>query len=98
MVVVDLGTVAERDPIARLVDAAHEGVSESHVRGVSEDRADREGHVGRLESGRRDLVEQRLERVEVVLVDDGDPDVLVGQDLGGCDPRKTPTDDHDVRE
>ena len=41
-----------------------------------EDGPDRVGHVARLEAGRGHLVEQRLEGVEVALVDDGHLDRL----------------------
>jgi hypothetical protein len=44
-----------------------------------------------------DLVEQRLKRMEVVAVDDGDLDVGVPQPAGGGQPTETGPDHDDVR-
>ena len=96
VVVVNLRTVTERDEISCLIDAAHATVTKSHVRGVAENRANRKGHVGRLKTGRRHLIQQWQERVEVVLVDNGDPNVLMGQALGSGDAAESPTDNDDV--
>ena len=65
---------------------------------MAEDRANREGDVGRFESGRRHLVQQWLERMEVVLVDDGHAHVATGQTLGGGDPGEPSPEDDDVRQ
>src|ERR1700722_3468194 len=93
VVVGNLRIVAERDKVSRLVDAADPPVSESHVRGVTEDRANRKRHVGRFESRGRHLVEQRLKRVEVVLVVDRDAHVAPGQALRACDAAKAAAKD-----
>ena len=98
MVVGDLRTVTEDHDVAALIDAAHAAVAETNVLGVAEDRADGKGDVGRFESGRRHLVEQRLKRVEVVLVDDGHAHVATGQTLGGGDPGEPSPKDDDVRQ
>jgi hypothetical protein len=42
-----------------------------------QDAADRRGDIGGRQPGGRDLIEQRLEQVIVVLVDDGDVERLV---------------------
>jgi hypothetical protein len=72
-------------------------VTESHVLGVTEYRADGKGHVGRFQSGRRYLIEERHERMKIVLVDDRDSDVSIGQSLGDRDASESPTNDDDVR-
>jgi hypothetical protein len=45
----------------------------------------------------RDLVEERLERVEVVLVDEDDVDVRLLQRAGSADPRKASSENEDAR-
>ena len=47
------------------------------------------GHVGRRKTSRRDLVEQRLERVEVVPVDECDIDRRVLQFARGARDHRT---------
>ena len=52
---------------------------------------------GRLEETRRQLVEQRLEGVVVVLVDDDDVDVGLLQLVGGADPGEASAENEDPR-
>jgi hypothetical protein len=93
----DLGVVVEDNDAARVIDFANATMAETDVVGVAEDRADGVGHVGRFESRRRHLVQQGQERVEVVLVHDGDANVLVDQSPRGGDARESSADDHYVR-
>ena len=60
-----------------------------------EDAPHRVGDVGGVEAGGGHLVEQRLERVEVVAVDDGDVDVGVGELLRGSETTEPGADDDD---
>ena len=43
---------------------------------------------------RGDLIEQRLEQVEVALVNQGDAHIRLGQSLAGMHAGKAPTDNH----
>ena len=75
------------DPI--LVDA--------HVVLLVEEVADRMADRRLLEQPRRDLVEERLEGVVVVLVHEHDVDVALLQLLRGADPGKAAAEDEDAR-
>ena len=79
------------------VDAGDPPVPKGHIFGLPEDGANRIRDVGWLEAGRGDLVEQRQEGVEVVLVDDRDPDIRAGETLGDLDPGEATADDDDLR-
>ena len=58
--------------------------------------ADRRGDVGGRKPRGRDLIEQRLEQVIVVLVDDGDVEWLSGQHFRGGEPAEAGSDDDDA--
>ncbi len=51
---------------------------------------------GRLEQARRELVEQRLEGVVVVLVDEHDVDVRAPELAGGADPGEAAAEDENA--
>jgi hypothetical protein len=77
------------------VGAGGGGLHEGHVVLVVEDGAHRVGDVGGVQPGGGDLVEQRLEGVEVVAVDQRDRHVVgLGQGLGGGEPAEAGPDDH----
>ena len=61
---------------------------------AAEDATHGVGDVVGVEAGSGDLVQQRLEQVEVVGVDDGDVDGRLGEALGGGQPAESGTDDH----
>jgi hypothetical protein len=63
-----------------------------------EQAPDDEGDVGRVQAGGGDLVEQRLERVEVVAVDQRDLDRCAGQAAGRGEAAEPGTDHDHVRE
>ena len=66
--------VLQRDLVALPVDAGDRPLPEAQVLLLLEDAADRVGDVGCVQAGRGHLVQQRLERVEVVPVDERDLD------------------------
>ena len=67
------------------------------VRLVVEEITQRMPDRGRLEQRGCDLVEQRLERVVVVLVDHHDVDVRLLQRPGGADAGEAASEDQDAR-
>src|SRR5262249_25725010 len=68
-----------------------------HARVLAESLADVERDVARGELRCRDLVQQRLELMVVVLVDQGGPDVVLRQLPRASEPRESRPDDHDAR-
>src|SRR5262245_32174888 len=70
---------------------------EPRVALVVEEVADRMPDRGLLQEARRDLVQERLEGVVVVLVDEHDVDVGLLQLLGRADPAKAASEDEDAR-
>ena len=63
----------------------------------TEDAPNREADVVGVETRRGHLVQQRLERVEVVGVDQGHVDLGLRQTLGGADATESGSDDDDMR-
>ena len=51
-------------------------------------------HIGRRESGGRDLIEQRLDKMVVALIDHGDVERLASEALGRGKPAKADTNDY----
>ena len=95
--------VVERDAAAfgdhhalRDVDAGDLAEHDIHVPRARQDAADRRGDLGRREPGGRDLIEQRLEQVIIVLVDDGDVERAAGERLGGGQAAEAGSDDDDA--
>jgi hypothetical protein len=64
---------------------------------LTENVADRPGHVGRRERRGRDLVQQRLEAMVVLSVDHGDLERRAAQRFRGFDPAETRADNDDRR-
>ena len=63
----------------------------------TDDPADRVGDVGRREARRGHLVQQRLERVEVVAVHQRDVEVFASEGASGGQPAEPRSDDHHPR-
>ena len=63
---------------------------------MTEDRADRIGHVGRFETRRRDLVEQGQEGVKVVAIDERDANALIREPAYRRQPGEAAAHDDDV--
>ena len=97
VVVCELPTVANDHGLPLQIDPGDLAEHESNRSVPAEDPANREPDVVSVEPGGGDLVQQRLERVEVVGVDDGDVDIRLGQALGGSYAAEPGPDDDDVR-
>ena len=103
---VDLGAEAENEVVVaerfevgelhlarRQVDALHGRLVDGDVVVTVKEIAKRVPHGARLEQARRELVEQRLEGVVVVLVDEHDVGVRLLELLRGADPGKAAAED-----
>jgi hypothetical protein len=97
MVVGDLAPVGESHHLALTVDADDLAPAHVQVALAVEQPAHRVGHVGRVQARGGDLVEQRLERGEVLAVDKGDLDRQLVQAPGRGQAPEPGTHDHDVR-
>src|SRR5262249_11667050 len=80
----------------RGVDAAPLRHQHRRIRVAAEDMADRPGDVGGREGRGRDLIEQGLKAVMVLLVDDGHVDRRTHERLGGLDAAEAGTHDDDL--
>ena len=79
------------------VDACDPVLVDTNVVLLVEEVADRVSDGRLLEQAGRDLVEQRLEGVVVVLVDEDDVSAALLQLLGGADPGEAAAEDEDTR-
>ena len=77
------------------VDAGDSALPEAHVALAVEQAPHDVGHVGRAQAGGGHLVQQRLEGVEVVLVDERDLDRRSLQPPGDLEPAEPGADHHD---
>ncbi len=82
--------------MASVVDLANLRVTEPDVAGLAEDGADGISDLGGFEHCGRHLVQERQERVEIVLVDDRDSHVFVRETAGSRDAGETTADDDHV--
>ena len=98
-VVSDRATVGQDDLAFVGIDAL--GLTQDHrrVAMLAQDRAQRLGDVARGECAGRDLVQQRLEQVEVAADVEGDAHLGVDAEVAGrVEPREpSPDDDHPMR-
>ena len=76
-------------------DAAHAHPDVASAGARPDDPAYRLGDLVAVEAGRSHLVEQRLERVEVVGIDQQDVERLIEQPTGDGEAAEPTTDDHD---
>ena len=95
--VVGKGHVPGMDEPCLRIDARHVGHENGGVRLAPENAADRPGDVGRRQGSGRDLVEQRLEVMEVVPVDHRHVDGSSCQELGGCQAAEARPDNDNLR-
>ena len=95
IVVRNLAVVRQENP-ARLVDAFSFRHEELDIRIVAEERADRVRNLVLGQDGRRDLIQQRLEQLEVVAVDERDLDIFFSERLRELDAAESGTDDDDM--
>ncbi len=85
VVVVERSAVGELDGPLHHVDRGHRSLMDRDVRLVVEEIAERVPHRVRVEQVGRNLVEQRLEGVVVVLVDEDDVRFRAGEFPSGSD-------------
>src|ERR1700751_706077 len=78
----DVGDAAEQD---------------ANIRLIPKEAAYRPGDVSRRQTGRRDLIQQRLKQIVVALVDQGDPAARVAQRPRCSDAAKTAANDDHAR-
>jgi hypothetical protein len=64
---------------------------------LSEYRSDRNGDIGGIQTGRGNLVQERLEQMVVPPVDDRDVDRSISESLRCVQAGKSGTDDDDTR-
>jgi hypothetical protein len=63
---------------------------------LSEDRSDRNGDIGGIQTSRGNLVQERLEQMVVPSVDDRDVDRSISEGLRCVQAGKSRTDDDDT--
>ncbi len=78
------------------VDVVDDAEQHAHIALLAEHRAQRRRDLPRRQHAGRDLVEQRLEQMLVVLVDQRDLDRLVLERLDGADAAEAAADDDDA--
>ncbi|MPM27668.1 hypothetical protein SDC9_74181 [bioreactor metagenome] len=94
--------VVERAPVLEpygpqvRIDRGDGAADEPDARVLAGEVAQRIGHVARIETTGRDLVQQGLEGVVRMPVDKGDTTALAGELPGRLDPCETGTDDDDM--
>ena len=96
-VVGDGRETVEADFLRLEVDPGDRRLVDRGVVLVLDEVAERVPHGRRLEQARRQLVQQRLERVVVVLVDENDVDVGLLQLVRGTDPGEAAAENEDQR-
>src|SRR5664280_2230007 len=88
----NLRAIIDDDDPSRVVNGTYATVTKANVSGGAENRSNWVGDVGRLEARGRHLVQERLKRVEVVLVDNRDANILITEAFGSRDSREATTD------
>ena len=73
--------VPHDDAFAHTIDAGHRAQQHACVVLASDQASNRPGDVGRRQTGRRHLVEQRLKKVMVLAVNQGDVHLCLGKPL-----------------
>ena len=97
VVVAERLELVELDAARVQVDPRHPVLVDAHVVLFVEEVADRMAHRRLFQKARRNLVQQRLERVVVVLVHDHDVGVALLQLVRGADPGEATAEDEDAR-
>ena len=97
VVVVQGDLVIDGHDAAVEVDRRHRAEHEARRFRAAQDAAHRKADVAGIEPGRRHLVQQRLERVEVVRVDDRHVDRRMAQSLDDTQPTEPGPDHDDMR-
>jgi hypothetical protein len=94
--VVGLAGAGETDGPLLEIDPGHLAQAKMEVGGAADTGPNRIGHVGGVETSRRHLVEQRLERVVVVLINQRDVNGNPRQPAGCGQTAEAGTDDYDA--
>ena len=97
VVVLERSHLSELHPAAREVDPGHGRLLDGEVGLLVEEIPERVPDDGRFEQGGRQLVEEGLERVVVVLVNEHDLGFGVLEGAGGPDPGEAAAEDDDAR-
>ena len=93
-VVVAVGLAVEDDLLAFRVDVGHLPQQHLHVALLADQLAQGGCDVSTGHQASGDLIQQRLEQIEVPLVNQGDPHISLGQCLAGMHPSESPADNH----
>ena len=93
-VVVAVGLAVENDLLAFGINVGHLSQQHLNVALLANQLPQGGGDVSTGHQTRGDLIEQRLEQVEVALVNQGDAHIRLGQSLAGMHTGKPPTDNH----
>jgi hypothetical protein len=96
MVEGSLGAALKHYDVSDVIDLSYRRVTKPDVLRLPEDGTNRVGHFCWLEHGGGDLVEEREERVKIVLVNNGDAHLFIGQPFGDGDAPKAASNDHDM--
>ena len=97
VVVADRGAVREVDDVCVVIDRGDDAAAEATVPVAPGHTSDREGDVRDVQAGGCNLVQQRLERLEVVTVDQRDVDRRLAQCANRPQSGETGADHDDVR-
>jgi len=93
---VDRIAVRQAHLLRVLVDRRDLGHQHRRIALPAQDVAQRRGDVGRRQTRRRDLVEQRLEQMMVAAIDQRDAHLRAREIARGPQARESATDDHHV--
>ena len=96
MIEADHRAVVERHVRLARIDVRHFAEEHADIGLIGQHRPDRCRDVGRIQTRRRHLVEQRLEEVVVAAVDQRDPNRRIGEPSRRRQPAETSADDHHV--
>ena len=95
-VVIAVGLAVEDDLLSLGVHLGDLAEQHLHVALLSDQFTQWGGDIPPGDQASGDLIEQRLEQVEVAFIDQGDPDIGLGECLTGMDPCETSPNDHHV--
>ena len=88
--------VGERQLALRGVDAVDHAEQGRHLLAPAQQMADRPCDLGSRERRRTDLVQERLKKMMVALIDDGDAHRRAGESVGDAQAGEARAGDHDV--
>ena len=95
-VVIAVSLAAEDDLLVFSLDLSDFTKQHLHIALASNQLPQRSRYITTGDQSRRNLIEQRLEQIEVAFVDQGDANVCLGQSLAGTNTRKSAAHNDDV--